>query len=169
MYGPRDRLITANIARGAPGIGLRDNVVDHIYVENVAHAFLRLEPRLVAGSPVCGRAYFVTNYAPSTGSERMLDFNVRFASRFGHTFRLLPPAPVSALAWTTQAAVRASRGRLSRALGEMGKLRPASVALARATYYFSHRRAAEDFGYEPLYTPDEAMDLTAAHWKGATA
>jgi nucleoside-diphosphate-sugar epimerase len=167
MYGPRDRLLTAAVAMGLPGIGLRDNVIDHIYVENVVHAFLLLEQRLVPRAPVCGRAYFVTNYAPSSGSERAFDFNTAFSARFGRRFRLLPAAPVSALARAMESAAWASRGRLAPALGELGKLRPASLALSRATYYFSHRRAAEDFGYEPLYTSHEGMDLTARHWMRA--
>lgn len=167
MYGPRDQLITAGVGLGIPGIGLPDNIVDHVYVENVVHAFLLLERRLVPGAPPCGRSYFVTNYPPDTGSERVVDFNARFSARFGHRFRRLPAAPVSALAWATQQAMRASGGRAAPALGELAKLRPASVALARATFYFSHRRASEDFGYEPLHSVDEAMDLTAEHWKRA--
>lgn len=166
MYGPRDQLITAAIAAGAPGIGTRTNVVDHIYVENVAHAFLLLEARLVPGAPVCGQAYFVTNYPPSTGSDTYFDFNVKFAACFGRRFFLLPPAVPSTLARAAQTAVRASGGGADRYLGELRKLRPASVALGRATFYFSHRRAEADFGYAPLYTAEEGMALTARHVRG---
>jgi nucleoside-diphosphate-sugar epimerase len=167
MYGPRDQLITAAIAAGVPGIGTASNVVDHIYVENVAHAFLLLEARLVPGAPVCGQAYFVTNYPPASGSESYVDFNARFAAHFSRRFRLLPPALPSALAAAMQTAARAAHGRAGRYLGELAKLRPASLALARATFYFSHRKAEADFGYAPLYTPDEGMALTAQHLRGA--
>ncbi len=164
MYGPRDLLLTPAVAAGVPGIGLEDNVIDHIYVENVVHAFLLLERRLVPGAPVCGRAYFVTNYPPSTGSESIFAFNTRFSARFGRRFRLLPAPLVTALSRAVEALVRASRGRLARPLGDLAKLRPSSVALARGTYYFSHRRATADFGYEPLYSVDEGIDLSAQHW-----
>ncbi len=167
MFGPRDLILTASIAKGAPGIGLSDNRLDHVYVENVVHAFLLLERSLAPGAPVCGRAYFITNYAPETGSESYLAFNTRFATRFGRRFRLLPAPVITALSRAIQALVRTSAGRLARPLGELAKLRPASVALARATFYFTHHRASADFGYEPLYTVDEGMDLAADHWKRA--
>lgn len=165
MYGPRDQLITRSAVQGIPGMSLPTTVIDYIYVENVAHAFLLLERHLVHGEPVCGQAYFVTNYPPDMGSESSADFYNRFAARFNHRFFLLPEAPVSALAGINQALVRVTGGRAR--LGELGKVRPASLTLARATYYFSHRRATKDFGYSPLYSVDEAMDLTAAHCRQA--
>jgi nucleoside-diphosphate-sugar epimerase len=136
-------------------------------IDTVFHTAASVEQKLVAGAPVCGRAYFITNYPPSSGSESYLDFNTRFARHFGRTFRLAPAPLISALAWSVQAAVRASGGTIERRLGDLRKLRPSSVALARATFYFSHRRAAEDFGYEPIYTADEGMRLTVEHWKRA--
>jgi sterol-4alpha-carboxylate 3-dehydrogenase (decarboxylating) len=164
MYGPRDRLLSLPHATGMPSIGFGENTVDHIYVENVVHALLLLETRLIPGAPVCGRAYFVTNYPPSSGSDAYLDFNAKFAARFGRSFRVVPAPLASTLAWTSQAVVQASSGRAERALGQLRKLRPASIVLARATYYFSHRLATDHFGYEPLYTADEGMDLTATYW-----
>jgi nucleoside-diphosphate-sugar epimerase len=166
MFGPRDQLLTAAVAAGLPGIGLATNALDHIYVENVVHAFLLLEAKLRPGAPVCGRAYFVTGYPPATGSETYLAFTTKFAAHFGRRFRLLPPALPGALAAAVQAAVRASRGRATRHLGTLAKLRPASLTLARATYTFSHCNAEADFGYAPLYTPEEGMALTAKHWRG---
>lgn len=165
MYGPRDLLITPSIASGAPGIGRRDNLIDNIYVENVVHAFLLLEKQLSPGSSVGGRPYFITNYPPDSGSESYLDFNSRFFACFGHRFRLAPAAVMTALAWTSQGVILASRGRLERTLGELRKLRPATLALARGTYYFSHRRATQDFAYQPLYTAEEGMQLSAAYYK----
>jgi nucleoside-diphosphate-sugar epimerase len=167
MYGPRDQLITAGIAAGKPGIGTLSNVVDHIYVENVVHAMLLLEPRLVPGSAVCGQPYFITNYAPAIGSESYMEFNTKFAAQFGHRFRVLPERVPRTLASIAQSTMRASSGRAERYLGQLAKLRPATVTLARATFYFSHRRAEADFGYAPLYTADEGRERTAMHLRGA--
>ena len=163
MYGPRDPLLVPGAVAGLPGLGRTDNVVDFIYVENVVHAFLLLEQRLAPGHPTCGRAYFVTNYDPARGSESYLAFNQRFTAAFGKRFQLAPAGAVSATAAAVQAAMRLSEGGVAPYLGHLGKLRPASVTLARATYYFTHRRAAADFGYAPLYSVDEAMERTAAH------
>jgi nucleoside-diphosphate-sugar epimerase len=167
MYGPRDQLITAGIAAGKPGIGALSNVVDHVYVENVVHAMLLLEPRLVPGSPVCGQPYFITNYAPATGSESYMDFNTKFAACFGQKFRVLPERVPRTLASIAQATMRASGGRAERYLGQLAKLRPATLTLARATFYFSHRRAEADFGYAPLYTAEEGMARTVRDLRGA--
>jgi nucleoside-diphosphate-sugar epimerase len=168
MYGPRDQLLTTGIAAGKPGIGTLSNTVDHVYVENVVHAMLLLELQLVPGSPVCGKPYFITNYSPATGSESYIDFNTRFAACFGQRFRLLPERVPRTLAAISQATVQVSGGRAGRYLGELAKLRPATLTLARATFYFSHRRAEADFGYAPLYTADEGMARTAMHLRGAT-
>jgi sterol-4alpha-carboxylate 3-dehydrogenase (decarboxylating) len=166
LFGPRDRVLTAAVAAGLPGIGLGDNIIDHIYIENVAHAFLLLEASLAPGSPTCGQAYFVTGYTTPPGDERertYLDFYRRLSAGFGRGFRLAPASLLSAIAMTSQALVRISRGRLAPYLGELRKLRPASLALARGTYYFTHQKASDDFGYRPLYSLAEAIEITAAH------
>jgi sterol-4alpha-carboxylate 3-dehydrogenase (decarboxylating) len=170
MYGPRDELLVAAIRARSPGIGARGNFIDHIYVENVVHAFLTLERRLTPDSPTAGQAYFVTNYSAAVGQPRCdsyYDFNVRFARAFGHEFRLGPRRLFSALAWTSQGLMLASRGRLERRLGMLAKLRPATLRLSRGTYYFSHAKATRDFGYEPLYPVDEAIALTV-DWSRAS-
>jgi sterol-4alpha-carboxylate 3-dehydrogenase (decarboxylating) len=168
MYGPRDMLLCAAIHDRSPGIGARRNVIDHIYVENVVHAFLTLERHLAPDSPTAGQAYFVTNHSVAVGQpqcDSYYDFNVRFAHAFGHEFRLGPRRVFSALAWTSEGLMQVSRGRLERRLGALAKLRPATLALARGTYHFSHAKATRDFGYEPLYPVDEAMALTVDWWR----
>jgi nucleoside-diphosphate-sugar epimerase len=171
MYGPRDLVITGAVAQGLPGIGLQDNLIDHIYVENVVHAFLLMEQQLTPGSRLCGQSYFVTNYADPPPQARAdertyFDFNSRFFAALGGRFRLAPKRLISALAWTSQAVARVSRGRAPRMLGDLRKLRPASVALSRGTYYFTHKKATTDFGYQPLYSEAEALDVIRQHLRG---
>lgn len=170
LYGPRDRLLTPSVAAGKPGVGLKSNIIDHIYVENVVHAFLLVEQHLRPGSPVGGQAYFVTNYAApqpdgSFPDRSYFDFNSRLAAAFGRRFRLAPRLLMSALAWTAEAAIWASRGWIERYLGELGKLRPASLALTRGTYYFTHGKATAHFGYQPLYSVAEGVEITAEHFR----
>lgn len=169
LYGPRDPLITPTFAAGLPCAGLPETVVDHIYVENVVHAFLLLEQRLVPGSPVCGQAYFVTNYSDPSPEDRVneracYEFSARFASAFGYRLRAAPHSLLSMLAWLSQKFTWASRGRLGGRLGPLEKLRPASLALSRGTYYFSHRKATADFGYQPLYSAAEGIEITVGHF-----
>ena len=107
MYGPRDQLISAAARAGKPGVGRADNVIDHIYVENVVHAFLLLERALVPGAAVGGQAYFVSNYASDGEGARChsyLEFNRRFSAAYGLRFKLAPSWIISTLAWASQAA-----------------------------------------------------------------
>ncbi len=165
LYGPRD-LISHGARGGVPGVGLADNIIDHIYVENVIHAFLLLERRLVPGAPVCGKAYFLSNYSPQgPRCESYFEFNCRLYAAFGRRFRLAPTPLPSALAWSSRAVVWATRGAGEHRLGELRKLRPSTLVLARGTYYFSCQRAQADFGYEPLYSAEEGVALTAASWQ----
>lgn len=167
LYGPRDRLFTPLVAAGRPGIGLRHNIIDHIYVENVVHALLLLDRHLSPDSRVRGQAYFVTNY-PEHGAPPAHRSHFAFTSRlfaaFGHRSRLAPRPLLTAMAWASQKVIGASRGRLCAALGDLAKLRPASLALTRGTYYFTHRKAAAEFGYAPLYPEAEAFDITVRHF-----
>lgn len=171
LFGPRDRFIAAAAKAGKPGIGGPTNVIDHIYVENVVHAFLLLERGLVPDAPVCGRAYFVTNYgetAPDERSESYVEFNHRMSRAFGGRFKLAPSWAITALAWTSHAAVWLTKGAAERFLGELKMLRPATLVLTRGTFYFSSERARIDFGYAPLYGVDEALALTAAWFADAS-
>ncbi|HWB78541.1 MAG TPA: NAD-dependent epimerase/dehydratase family protein [Nannocystaceae bacterium] len=169
LYGPRDRFIAAASQAGKPGIGGAANVIEHIYVENVVHAFFLLERSLVPDAPVCGRAYFVTNYAVDERTESYVDFNRRMSRAFGRTFKRAPSWAISALAWTSHAAMWLTKGAAERFLGELKMLRPATLALTRGTFYFSGERARVDFGYTPLYGVDEALALTAAWFDDASA
>lgn len=169
LYGPRDPLITPTFAAGLPCAGLPETVVDHIYVENVVHAFLLMEQRLVPGSQVCGQAYFVTNYSDPSPADPVneracYEFSTRFARAFGRPLRSAPQSVLTMLAWMSQQFTWASRGRLGKHLRGLEKLRPASLALSRGTYYFSHRKATADFGYQPLYSADEGIAITVRHY-----
>jgi sterol-4alpha-carboxylate 3-dehydrogenase (decarboxylating) len=166
LFGPRELNITANLARGMPGLGLPTNVIDHIYVENVVHAFLLLEQHLKEGAAVCGKAYFITNYDPSSTRDSYRRFNEKLAIALGRRFKIAPRWILSAVAWSVEGLLWGSRGRLRGALGQLAMLRPAALTLARGTYYFSHQKATDDFGYAPLYTIDEAIDATARHQLG---
>jgi nucleoside-diphosphate-sugar epimerase len=69
IWGPRDghlipRLLDRAKKRMLRQVGAGKNLVDAVYVENAAAAHLLAAERLVAESPVCGKAYFITNGEP---------------------------------------------------------------------------------------------------------
>jgi nucleoside-diphosphate-sugar epimerase len=165
LFGPRD-LISRAVRDGMPGVGLTDNAMDYVYIENVIHAFLLLERRLTPGEDIGGKAYFISNYPPDgPRCESYFEFNRRLYAAFGRRFRLAPAPLMSALAWSSRTAVWATRGAAERRLGELRKLRPCTLVLARGTYYFSCKQAQTDFGYKPLYSIEDAVRLTRESWQ----
>ena len=69
IWGPRDQhLIPRLIERARRGqlrqVGDGTNLIDAVYVENAAAAHLLAADALAPGSPVGGKAYFITNGEP---------------------------------------------------------------------------------------------------------
>lgn len=69
IWGPGDtHLIPRILARAKAGklrrIGMRDKLVDCTYVDNAAEAHLLAAERLAPGSPVAGKAYFISQGEP---------------------------------------------------------------------------------------------------------
>jgi 2-alkyl-3-oxoalkanoate reductase len=69
IWGPGDHhLIPRIIARARAGqlrrIGRRDNRVDSVYIDNAADAHLLAADRLAPGSPIAGKAYFISQGEP---------------------------------------------------------------------------------------------------------
>ncbi len=69
IWGPEDNhLVPRILDRGAKGalrrIGRRDCLADTIYIDNAAQAHLQAADRLDIGSPVAGKAYFLSQGEP---------------------------------------------------------------------------------------------------------
>ncbi|HSI86742.1 MAG TPA: NAD-dependent epimerase/dehydratase family protein, partial [Candidatus Methylacidiphilales bacterium] len=69
IWGPGDNhLIPRILARGKTGglrrVGRRPNLVDSVYIDNAVDAHILAGERLDIGSPVAGKAYFITNGEP---------------------------------------------------------------------------------------------------------
>lgn len=69
IWGPGDNHILPRLLQRARSgalaiVGDGENTVDVIYVENAARAHLQAEALLGAGSPLCGRAYFLAQEEP---------------------------------------------------------------------------------------------------------
>ncbi|MGE0759410.1 MAG: NAD-dependent epimerase/dehydratase family protein [Pirellulaceae bacterium] len=158
IWGPRDQhLIPRLLDRARQGrlmqVGDGTNWMDAVYVENAARAHVQAADRLEPGSPVCGRAYFITNGEPVNCWEwirqilaraglpplrRKISF--RTAWRLGHFLELV---------W--RAMRRQDEPRMTRFL---------AAQLAKS-HYFNIRAARRDLEYTPLVTMAEGMERLA--------
>jgi 3beta-hydroxy-delta5-steroid dehydrogenase/steroid delta-isomerase len=159
IYGPGERntiigpLVTS-LKQGAPLVvfGKGTTRMDYTYIDNLVDAQIRAAERLVPGSPVCGRAYFVTDGDPiNTGnfSQTLIDHMGIDAK----TIRV--PGPV--------ARILAKAGE--RVFQLFGKPKPpvslVDVQLCLKDSFFSIDRARQDLEYEPLVSTREGLRRTA--------
>jgi len=162
IWGPRDRhLIPKLLARARSGrlrrVGDGTNLVDMIYVENAAEAHLQAADALRPGSPVAGRAYFLSQGTP-VNCWQWIDQILALAD--------LPPVR-KAISLSTAWKIGAGFEALWRLLGRstdppMTRFLAAQLA---TDHYFDITRAREDFGYCPRISTEEGMRRLAAWLK----
>lgn len=159
IYGPWDRnrfpVILRHVSRrGFVPMGSGQARFSHVYVDNVAHAHLLAAEALGRGSRARGRAYFITDHAPSN----FFDFIEPYLRALG-----IPRAPLSlptAVAWAIACSVEAGYHLLGRWIDAAPVLTRYTVAATCRDFWFSHARASEDFGYRPVVSAEEAHSLT---------
>jgi nucleoside-diphosphate-sugar epimerase len=154
VWGPHDtHLIPRLLDRGRRGklvqVGAGTNLIDMVFVENAARAHLQAADCLVDDSPVCGRAYFISQGEPVNCWEWINEI-LGMAG--------IPPVK-RAISYRT--AYRAGLAlevvyRLLRFRHEPPMTRFLASQLA-TSHYFDIRRARQDFGYEPEITTAEGM------------
>jgi len=154
IWGPRDRHLIPRVLDHARSgrlcrVGNGTNLVDTVYVENAASAHLLAADALVPGSPVPGRAYFISQGEP-VNCWTWIDEILALAG--------LPPVRKTI---STRAAWRL--GTFYEILHHLLPLRrelPMSRFLAMqmsSSHYFDITRAREDFGYRPEVSMAEGM------------
>ena len=156
IYGPGDphlvpRLLAAARAGRLKQVGKGDNLVDITYIDNAAQAHVQALDELLGTARCAGRAYFVGDAAP----VRLWEWIGRLLGELG-----LPPvrgAVSFRLAYALGAALEVLH-RLVPRLGEPRMTRFVAAQFAHS-HCFSHRRAKDDFGYEPRISPEQA-------WRG---
>ena len=154
IWGPRDRhLVPRVIERARQGklarVGDGRNLIDMVYVENAAAAHLRAADHLSSGSPVAGRAYFISQGEP-VNCWAWIDELLGQAG--------LPPVKRSiptSVAYAVGAAMEAAYS-LMRWESEPRMTRFLALQLGRS-HYFDIGRARRDFGYEPQISKEEGM------------
>ena len=154
IWGPRDRhLIPRLLDRARRGqlrqVGDGTNLIDMVYAENAALPHVQAADALAPGSPVAGRAYFISQGEP-----------VNCWAWINELLALVGLPPVRkklsfAAAWRIGAALEATY-RLLRLSGEPRMTRFLAAQLARH-HYFDISRARADFGYTPVVSTAEGL------------
>lgn len=165
IWGPGDqhlipRLIERARARKLVQVGAGKNLIDTIYIENAAEAHLLALDRLTPGSPVGGKAYFLSQGEP-----------VNCWTWIGEILALagLPPPRRKIsfrLAWRAGALLEGAH-RLLRAKREPRMTRFLAAQLAKS-HYFDISAARRGLGYAPKITTAEGMRRLGA-WLSQSA
>ena len=154
IWGPGDphlipRLLERGRQRSLKIVGSGLNLVDISYVDNVAHGHILAGEMLGKSSKIGGQAYFI-------GQERP----VKLWQWINELYAALGIEPISR---RVPFAAAYAIGGLLEALYQVGSVdkepkmtRFLALQLARS-HYFSHAKAAADFGYEPLVSLEEGQ------------
>jgi nucleoside-diphosphate-sugar epimerase len=154
IWGPGDNhLVPRIVARARAGklrrIGNRSCLVDTVYVDNAAHAHLLAADRLVYGSAVAGKAYFISNGEPIPLWEMVN--RILAAAGLLPVTRSVPPK----VAYAAGAICEALWNTL-RLSGEPPMTRFVARELATA-HWFDISAARRDLGYVPEISIDEGL------------
>jgi nucleoside-diphosphate-sugar epimerase len=155
IWGPGDNhLVPRILERGRKGalrkIGTKPCLVDTIYVDNAARAHLQAADRLAVGSPVAGKAYFLSQGEPLPVWEVVN--RILAAGKLPPVRRTISPR----LAYAAGALLETIY-RLFSLPGEPRMTRFLARELSTA-HWFDLSAARRDFGYNPQVSFDEGMD-----------
>jgi sterol-4alpha-carboxylate 3-dehydrogenase (decarboxylating) len=163
VFGPGDeRFLPAILARAQSGrlkyaVGLGKKLSDFTYASNVVDALLLADEKLVAGSPVAGSAYFITNGEPMG----FWDFVAKVLDRLHlPPIRGRVPYPV---AYAVAAAYEAADTLRGGTLNSENGLSRFAVRYMCTHHYFSIDRARRDLGYAPAVSIADGIERTARH------
>lgn len=154
IWGPGDpHLIPRVLARAREGklrrIGTRPIRIDATYIDNAAEAHLLAADRLEVGSPVAGKAYFITNGEPID----LWEFLNRVLAEAG-----IPPVTRSVSRWKARLAGRIleTAFRWFRLPGEPSMTRFLASQLG-TTHWYDITAARRDLGYAPTVSVEEGL------------
>ena len=155
IWGPGDNhLVPRILERGRKGalrkIGTKPCLVDTIYVDNASRAHLQAADRLAVGSPVAGKAYFLSQGEPLPVWEVVN--RILAAGNLPPVRRTISPR----LAYAAGALLETIY-RLFSLPGEPRMTRFLAKELSTA-HWFELSAARRDFGYDPQVSFDEGMD-----------
>ena len=162
IYGPGNNLMLdetfEQVTKGrlVATIGFPGALHDHVYIDNLVHAEILAAKRLVPGTPVCGKAYFVGDNHPLP----LFEFMRPLIEGIGYKVPKLniPYKPVLGFLRLWQ--------YLHFRLGLPAPLfTPHEIRKLAISHRASSAAASRDFGYDPIITPEEAMSRCLSHYK----
>ena len=159
IWGPGDtqlfpRIAQRRIANRLMLIGSGENLIDSTFIDNAARAHLEAAERLRPGSPVAGRAYFI-----SQGDPRPVGHLI---NALLDTAGLPPvnrsiPLPIAYVsAWLLELGYR-----MFRVAAEPPVTRLTVLEMGR-DHYFDISAARRDLGYQPAVSIEEGLEKTRA-------
>uniref|UniRef100_H2ZX98 Sterol-4-alpha-carboxylate 3-dehydrogenase, decarboxylating n=1 Tax=Latimeria chalumnae TaxID=7897 RepID=H2ZX98_LATCH len=160
IFGPRDpQLVPILVQTARAGkmkfmIGDGRNLVDFTYVDNVVHGHILAAENLQKNSPICGKAYHITNDEP-------IPFWT-FLSRI--LISLNYEAPKYRIPYWVAYYLACLVSLIVLLLRPIRTIKPTftpmRVALAGTYHYYSCEQAKRDMGYRPIVSLDEAVERT---------
>ena len=154
IYGPGDpHLVPRALERARAGklrrVGARPVKVDVTYIDNAADAHLLAADKLDVGSPIAGKAYFISDGEPVD----LWEFINRVLAEAG-----LPPVTRTVSAWKARTAGRVLEKlyRWFRLPGEPAMTRFVADQLA-TSHWYDISAARRDLGYDPKVSTAEGL------------
>ena len=151
MYGPGDKYHLPNVIKNAKsGINIRlgngKAKFSHIFSGNAAHAHILAAEHLAPDSPVAGQTYFITDHDP----VNFFDFMQPFLEQLGIPVprRSIPAVPANMLGWCVEK------------FSSKSNFNTFTVYCVCVDHTFVHDKARRDFGYRPIFTTEEAFNIT---------
>jgi len=134
----------------------------HVYAGNMAHAHVLAAKALLDGNEqVRGKAYFITD-GPGTN---FFDFFNPIVAASGYRIwpknLRLPCGFAYVIGWTSEALAVLARP-FKKYTPKMSRF---AVTYTCTSYTFNAQRAAEEFGFSPKYSEQEAFERTAAYFR----
>ncbi|XP_075797333.1 sterol-4-alpha-carboxylate 3-dehydrogenase, decarboxylating isoform X1 [Pelodiscus sinensis] len=160
IFGPRDLQLVPILIQAAKSgkmkfmIGDGKNLVDFTFVENVVHGHLLAAEHLHKDSPLCGKAFHITNDEPVP----FWSFMSRILTGLNYD------APKYQIPYMVAYYLALLLSLVLLLLSPLIKIKPTftpmRVALAGTYHYYSCERAKRDMGYKPVVSLDEAIERT---------
>ena len=136
------------------------NVIDFIYVTNVVWGHFLLEKALwdKPNEGIAGETFCISNSNPM----RLLDFcGLVNELRLGGL--VIIPAPYRLLVCLAYL-VEFAKAQGIKVTGQLSQLTVATINYLDLSYAFTHKRAFEKLGYEPVYSMEEAIQMSIDEW-----